>query len=269
MKNPFFSEFNLSEYGFVGMFNFKPIQPHPKDLVFTRTTASPATMNMRLRVISGEYVTVNGSRYDGQGDTDINISTTSNEFRIQYSTPTAITKLDLASTQVSGDLSALSNLTNINRLFLYNTQINGDISALSNLTNIVLLLLYRTQVSGDISVLSNLTNIDRVGLNNTYVTGNISVLSTLHNLNNVSLDSTQVTGLDTITSIHITSMLNLQYNTMITEQIDNILQSLVNGSNNNTNIYLQNGNEAPSSLGESAIDTLRSNGCTVTVTGGY
>ena len=54
------------------------------------------------------------------------------------------------------------------------------------------------------------------------------------------------------------------------ESIDNILASLVtSGIDSGTRVFDQSGGSAPSSTGEAAIDTLRSRGWTVTVTGGY
>jgi len=52
--------------------------------------------------------------------------------------------------------------------------------------------------------------------------------------------------------------------------IDNILVSLVtSGISAGTRVFYQSGGSAPSATGEAAIDTLRSRGWTVTVTGGY
>jgi len=60
-------------------------------------------------------------------------------------------------------------------------------------------------------------------------------------------------------------------NTALTQtSIDNILVSLVaSGINAGTRVFDQSDGSAPSSTGEAAIDTLRSRGWTVTVTGGY
>lgn len=52
--------------------------------------------------------------------------------------------------------------------------------------------------------------------------------------------------------------------------IDNILTSLVmSGVSTGTREFSQSGGSAPSAIGKTAIDTLRSRGWTVTVTGGY
>jgi len=60
-------------------------------------------------------------------------------------------------------------------------------------------------------------------------------------------------------------------NTALTQtSIDNILVSLVaSGIAAGTRVFVQSGGSAPSATGEAAIDTLRSRGWTVTVTGGY
>jgi hypothetical protein len=60
-------------------------------------------------------------------------------------------------------------------------------------------------------------------------------------------------------------------NTDLTQtSIDNILVSLVaSGIAAGTRVFNQSGGSAPSATGEAAIDTLRSRGWTVTVTGGY
>jgi hypothetical protein len=60
-------------------------------------------------------------------------------------------------------------------------------------------------------------------------------------------------------------------NTALTQtSIDNVLVSLVaSGIAAGTRVFNQSGGSAPSSTGEAAIDTLRSRGWTVTVTGGY
>jgi len=60
-------------------------------------------------------------------------------------------------------------------------------------------------------------------------------------------------------------------NTALTQtSIDNILVSLVaSGIAAGKRVFDQSGGSAPSATGEAAIDTLRSRGWTVTVTGGY
>jgi len=65
------------------------------------------------------------------------------------------------------------------------------------------------------------------------------------------------------------SFFNAFNNTALTQtSIDNVLVSLV-ASGIAAGVFDQSGGSAPSSTGEAAIDTLRSRGWTVTVTGGY
>ena len=61
------------------------------------------------------------------------------------------------------------------------------------------------------------------------------------------------------------------FDTALTQtSIDNVLVSLVaSGIAAGTRVFDQSGGSAPSATGEAAIDTLRSRGWTVTVTGGY
>ena len=115
---------------------------------------------------------------------------------------TNISSLALINTQVSGDISALSNLTKLDNLNLTKTQVSGDISALSKLTFLITMLLPNTQVSGDISALSNLTNLAVINLAKTQVSGDISALSNLTNLKTLGLVYTQVSGnIDSLASI--------------------------------------------------------------------
>jgi len=67
------------------------------------------------------------------------------------------------------------------------------------------------------------------------------------------------------------SFFNAFAETALTQtSIDNVLVSLVaSGIAAGTRVFDQSGGSAPSATGEAAIDTLRSRGWTVTVTGGY
>ena len=99
-----------------------------------------------------------------------------------------------SSGQVTGDISALKNLTALVNIGLNKTQVEGDISALKNLTVLKGIGLSKTQVTGDISALKNLTALTDINLSSTQVTGDISALKNLTALVNIDLSSTQVTG---------------------------------------------------------------------------
>ena len=81
-------------------------------------------------------------------------------------------------------------------LLLNSTQISGDISNLKNLTSLTTLLLDSTQVSGDISNLKNLTSLTILKIFNTKIpiTGNIEELSTLSKCTYMSLKYSKLTG---------------------------------------------------------------------------
>ena len=123
---------------------------------------------------------------------------------------TNLTILKLPKTQVSGDISIVSNLTNLTELDLSMTNVSGDINALSKLTNLITMQLNNTNVSGDINALSKLTNLTSVPLNNTTVSGDISALSNLTNLTAVQLNNTNVSG-------NIASLANLTKLTYLSE----------------------------------------------------
>ena len=101
--------------------------------------------------------------------------------------------LYLRDTQVSGDISALSNLSKLGYIDLRKTQVSGDISALSNNQVITTLFLSKTQVSGDISALSNLTNLTDLNIDYTQISGDVDNLANLTKLH--SLDGLAGTSL--------------------------------------------------------------------------
>jgi len=83
-----------------------------------------------------------------------------------------------------------------------------------------------------------------------------------------SLTSFPANAFDNVSGGNFNNAFN---NTALTQtSIDNILVSLVaSGISAGTRVFGQSGGSAPSATGEAAIDTLRSRGWTVTVTGGY
>ena len=127
-----------------------------------------------------------------------------------------ISTLYLPNTNVTGDISALSNMTNMSTLFLPNTNVTGDISALSNMTNMSTLFLPNTNVMGDISALSNLTTTTSINFSNTNVMGDISALSNLTNIIDIDFSHTNVTGsissLSKLTKLSGLNMVNCSVN---------------------------------------------------------
>ena len=110
----------------------------------------------------------------------------------QYSKKLEVLSLRLE--LVSGDISALQNLTALTKIVMDNTQVSGDISALRNLTALTNIEMSETQVSGDISALQNLTALTKLTMINTQVSGDISALRNLTALTNIKMYGTQVSG---------------------------------------------------------------------------
>ena len=98
--------------------------------------------------------------------------------------------------QVTGDISALKNLTALVNLVLGKTQVTGDIANLRELTALTKISMDQTQLSGDIASLKGLTALTIIGMSNEQVplTGNISQLSTLSNCTYIRLNNSKLTG---------------------------------------------------------------------------
>lgn len=116
-------------------------------------------------------------------DTDNVRDTTAFNFdlgAIKYCTKLVYITLS-AGNKVTGDISALSGLTNLTTINIKSSQVKGNISALSGLTNLTLLDIGNTSITGDIETLAN--NIAKVKkahtltiYGNKFVTYNNSVI---------------------------------------------------------------------------------------------
>jgi hypothetical protein len=78
-------------------------------------------------------------------------------------------------TQISGNLSSLSHMTNLKELYLGGTRVEGDIASLAKLTDFTELVVSdsqekRPKIYGDLSSLKNLKKLWRVALYNTNTT---------------------------------------------------------------------------------------------------
>jgi len=122
---------------------------------------------------------------------------------------TSLSYLRLNDTNVSGDLSAVSNLTSLSYLYLYDTKVSGDLSAVSNLTSLSYLYLNDTNVSGDLSTVSNLTSLIVLRLNDINVSGDLSAVSNLTSLSVLRLNDTNVSG--DLSAVSNLTSLNLLY----------------------------------------------------------
>ena len=109
---------------------------------------------------------------------------------------TALVNLVLGKTQVTGDIANLRGLTALQELNLHHTQVTGDIANLRELTALTKISMDQTQLSGDIASLKGLTALTIIGMSNEQVplTGNISQLSTLSNCTYIRLNNSKLTG---------------------------------------------------------------------------
>lgn len=85
--------------------------------------------------------------------------------------------LDIGSTKVYGDVSALSHLRNVTDLRLNNTDISGDVSALSGLTSLTNISIGNTKLSGDIGSFGSIETITALSVKNTDISGDIRGLA--------------------------------------------------------------------------------------------
>ena len=123
---------------------------------------------------------------------------------LKYST--ALTSLNLAGTQVTGDIANLKGLTALTSLNLYSPQVTGDIANLKGLTALASLNLAGPQVTGDIANLKGLTALTSLNLRNTQVTGDIAAISPLSKLKDAQLN--HVTGdISAINNTKLTSII--------------------------------------------------------------
>ena len=107
---------------------------------------------------------------------------------------------------VYGDISCLSQL-NLYTFAMTQTDISGDLSDLSHMTNLKALYLSGTNVKGDISSLAGLTNLEELNIQDSEITGSevygdLSSLNNLNKLRKVALYNLQVTGCDEFMASH-------------------------------------------------------------------
>jgi Leucine-rich repeat (LRR) protein len=185
-----------------------------------------------------------------------------------------ITEINYRGQDIQFNIGAVGYLTGLTYLQLGNTSVTGDISNLSNLTGLTYLRLGSTSVTGDISNLSNLTGLDRLHLGNTSVTGDISNLSNLTKLSGTySWEGLQLsdTNIDTYTSTTLPAWdcyINLNNLNLSQTEVDDFLTDL-DTAGGTGGVLTMAGTSTPSATGETAIDSLRAKGWTVTVEGGY
>lgn len=108
--------------------------------------------------------------------------------------------------KVYGDISCLKNLNPETFAMTY-TNISGDLSNLSHMTNLKAIYISGTGIYGDISSLSKLTNLEELGISDEYpgnsqITGDLASLDNLTKLRKVSLYKMKTTNCEHFTKMH-------------------------------------------------------------------
>ena len=141
--------------------------------------------------------------YFSNGDYDISIK---NKYAINYmdapspvslnidelSYSKDLTQLTLASKKVTGDISAVKDLTALTQISLQNSQVTGDISAVKDLTALTQILAQGSKISGDIAVLGKLNKLLYCYIDN--LKGDVSVLAKTSELIRFSTNHSSLFG---------------------------------------------------------------------------
>ena len=107
---------------------------------------------------------------------------------------TALTYLDLKNTRIAGNLQSLPKITKLRGLYLRGTQVYGDVVALSNATDLYGLDLSVTKVYGDLAALRNAMNLLTLRLSEAEVYGDLVSFANLKELRELQLRNTKVYG---------------------------------------------------------------------------
>ena len=141
--------------------------------------------------------------YFSNGDYDISIK---NKYAINYmdapspvslkidelSYSKDLTQLTLASKKVTGDISAVKDLTALTQISLQNSQVTGDISAVKDLTALTQILVQGSKISGDIAALGKLNKLLYCYIDN--LKGDVSVLAKASELIRFSTNHSSLFG---------------------------------------------------------------------------
>ena len=107
---------------------------------------------------------------------------------------TALWRLDLDDSNVSGSLDVLANNTKLRYLKLRHARVTGLLEDLSKAKGLWGLDLTGTEVTGDLAALANATRLDYLRLSNTAVSGELKSLEKLTDLEELELSNTAVSG---------------------------------------------------------------------------
>lgn len=105
-----------------------------------------------------------------------------------------IAGLSLGNSQLYGDISAFDKLISLSSLGISNTKIIGNISSLQKLTKLNALEVNETDVEGDIAALQNMTLLRFINANYAKLSGNISAFNNMSQLSTIFMKANGIIG---------------------------------------------------------------------------
>ena len=195
----------------------------------------------------------------------------------------------LPNTNVTGDLSSLSDKKKLTGLYIRSSDITGDLKDLSAL-NMLYNLVLPTTIKGDLSSLSSMSKLQMLQLSSKAVSGNLSSLSSMSNLQTLLISGVVTGNLATLSPKlkfltvgntyenqkltwdsrpSSSSIFGIQCDHMQVENIDKMLQDLANCTVSFTSSdpswykRIALSGVGRTSASDAAISTLQSKGYTV------
>ena len=205
--------------------------------------------------------------YPGQTSTSYGSNLYLDLSYLKYST--ALTYLDMHSTQVTGDIANLKNLTALTYMDVQNTQVTGDIANLKNLTALTYINIYNKQVPliGNIGNLSTLTKCEIIQLKYSKLTGDLATLPSVCKF--VSFGSDKGSVFTWSTRPSSAKIIAIEGKVSLTN-IDKMLQDQAQcqvGFSTSDGIWLKtiSVTGTRTSASDAAVQTLQQKGYTVTI----
>lgn len=169
-------------------------------------------------------------------------------------------------TTIIGKTALASAMDNVTNLQIFNSSgLTGDIAAITNLSNLSYLDFRSSGVSGDVASLATLTSLQYLYLHVTSVTGDVGDLATLTNIINMRINSTSVGYNTTTLPAWSNTDLRFQDCAWTQSEVDNFLVDLDTAGGTNGSLDVSGTNAAPSGTGTAARTSLLGKGWTVTV----
>ena len=242
--------------------------------------------NENCYISVNKYLLLNISAVDGEDKTVCYFSIDD----LKYSSK--INNIYSLSSQVTGDIANLKNLTALTKINLYGSQVTGDIANLKDLTALTKINLYGTQVTGYIANLKDLTALANIDLSGSQVTGDIAAFTNMSELKELRLNVPTSLVLGELSSLPTKLLFysanrankftwnntrSISYsivaleNVVLGESVDKALNDLASCTNKNTDsnpswYKVINIIGTRTSASDTAVQALQSKGYTVSIT---